>query len=339
MPGIFDLFDPPPEGQPSALEEAWTQIAGARDAATATGDPASTGGDSGGPAGEAGAAVPQGPSVDAAPPSAAPPQPATPFATIAPEERAELLLLRQALADPERARAVRQAYLGVPPAAAPPAPPAPPAPTLPEHIDPQSFEADLWRDNQALARQVAELRQQTERSTEDLRRDRWMAAANDAGERFAAKYSGRLTPTEIQAIAQIAGARGLPQALSEAYQGDVGRACTDALEFVLRQTDALLAKALTPPQAPGVQETPPAPAPGTQPLYPGQPVSQDPAALAAQAAEYRKRTLTALSAGSSPVGEAPTRTPLETRGATGRLTEASRRSLVDQMAAVLKTEG
>jgi len=158
MSSIFELFgDPALEGEggeaafdPSNLDKMLDQVIAQRPVAgrpagfeAPEGSPVpSDGEDYGTEGGGTGSATPVVPEAPPAPPPAAetPPPPADPLGNLGELERLELSQLRQALADPERALAVRRAMLGVeaPPAPVPasPAPAAAPVPTLPEEIDP-----------------------------------------------------------------------------------------------------------------------------------------------------------------------------------------------------------
>lgn len=221
-------------------------------------------------------------------------------------ERQELLAIRQAMADPERQQAVRRAYLGVgepaPVAAAPP----PPAETLPEDVDPDSFEAKLWKQNQTLMARVEELSQGVAHREAQTDAERAQEAAKRVTAAFKTRYGDRLSDAEIMAIASTAGARKLPDAFLPTTDGNIEAAMAQSLEFVLRSDDALLAKVLGQPAAtPGV--------PGHTP----------------EAAD-RQRKLTALSSAASPTGDVPTRQPL-THRPDGRLDEGSRNSLIATM--------
>jgi hypothetical protein len=223
-------------------------------------------------------------------------------------ERLELSQLRQALSDPERALAVRRAMLGVeaPPAAAVPTPAAPvaaPLPTLPEEIDPGSFEAQLWQQNQEMQRQLAEIKAGQQATTEQTEQQIIGQAARMATSNFATRYAGKLSKEEIEAVCQHAGLQKLPEAFRP-VSASWEEAMDKALEFTVRSNDGLLAKVL------GMQPVI-APAPGTE-------------------SEPRKRVLTALSSAASPSGEAAQRTPIEHRG-DGRLSEKSRLALVQEM--------
>jgi hypothetical protein len=227
-------------------------------------------------------------------------------------ERLELAQLRQALADPERALAVRRAMLGVEtpaPASTPPvlAPAAPAPPVMPDYLEPGSPEALQWQDNQDLRAEIAALRQDRAADQEQTEQDRMNAAARRATAAFTTKYGATLSQAEISAVCQHAGIRKLPEAFYTG-SGDWDRAMTEALEYVVRSDDQLLGRVLGQPPAPA------AAAAGTR----------------TPEAESRGRKLTALSSAASPSGDAPTRAPIEHRP-DGKLTEKSRLQLVQEM--------
>lgn len=245
----------------------------------------------------------------AAPPASAPVPPADPFATMSELERLEILQYRAALADPDRALAVRQAMLGLPQTVGPVAvapPVAPPAPTLPEEFEPGSAEAQLWQSNVDMQREIAELRQGQQATNQQTEQDQMNGAARRAVNAFTAKYGARLAPDEIQAIAQLAGMQKLPEALRPTVD-NWDEAMTKALDFTLRSNDALLGKVLGAPAAPPVDPT-----------------------VRTPEATQRGRQLTALSSAASPAGDSPTRAPIEHR-ADGKLSEKSRLQLVQEM--------
>lgn len=224
-------------------------------------------------------------------------------------ERAELLALRQALADPERQGAVRRAYLGVETASpAAPAPPEPPAKaTLPVEVDPDSFEAQLWRQNQALQDRLDQLTQVTTQQTQQTEAQLAQAAARKVTGEFSARYGDKLSAEEIQAVCSLAGAQKLPEAFLPTVGGNLEAAMTKSLEFVLRSNDTLLAKVLGAPPAPVA-----------------------PVGTHTPEAAGRQRKLTALSSAASPSGDVPQRQPLQHRP-DGRLDESSRASLIATM--------
>lgn len=266
------------------------------------------------------ATPPPAPAAPAAP--VAPVAPADPFADVDALERQELLALRQALADPERAARVRQAYLGLPEApvapvaaAPPPAPPA--APTLPEQFEPGSPEAELWTSNQEMRTELAALKAGRQQDQQMSQQQIINHAAATATQRFATKYGTVLSAEELQFVCQSAGYQKLPDAIYPTTvnpatgQGDWNQAMDKALEFALRSNDAIFGKVLT-----GV---------------PGAPALPGPAA-STPAANARKRSLTAVSSAASPSGEGATRTPIVSRNdGTGKMSEKSRLQLVQEL--------
>lgn len=290
---------------------------------------------------EAPPAQPLPPSAPATPPPAAPPGPTDPFAGLSEIERHELLLIHQAMRDPDRQAQVRRAYIGAPepvgyqqpPAPAPFPPvaagppvvsPTPAAPALPDDIDPQSFEAQVWHAQQEQARQLAEIRAQVTQQGLQTDQQNANAAAASAKAAFAQRYGGVLSPEEMQWVAQMAGYQGLPDIFAASDPKlTAEQAMTKALDFQMRSTDSLLVKVLGgqgAPPATGIPAPPPQP-PGSPPMvYPGQ----------TPEADARKRYLTAVSSAASPSGEAPVRTPIQHR-ADGRIDERSRMDLVKEM--------
>ena len=266
---------------------------------------------------------PETPPVPEAPapaPSDIPPPaaPADLFANLDPLERQELALLREALRDPDRQVAIRRAYLGVadPTAAVTEAPPGTPpspvasAPTLPEHIDPDSFEAQLWHAQQETNRQLSELRAGLAQQNQATEEQNAAVAAQRATQAFVAKYGDRLERTDVEWVAQTAGMQGLPAAFVSTGM-PLEEAMTRSLEFTLRSNDELLAKVLG---GGPHEEPPPAPSPGPT----------------AQETDLRKRQLSALSSAATPAGEAPVAPVIQHRE-DGKLTEQSRLDLIRQM--------
>jgi hypothetical protein len=243
-----------------------------------------------------------------------PPPPADLFASMSDLDRQELLAIRQALADPERQQAIRRAYLGVEtPVSAPPPPPA--KATLPEDVDPDSFEAKLWQQNQDLQARLDQLTQGVQQQTQQTEAERANAAARKVTADFAGRYGDKLSPEEIQAVCAQAGAQKLPEAFLPTTGGNLEAAMTKSLEFVLRSNDTLLAKVLGAPAAPPV----------------------DPNARSAASVD-RTRKLTALSSAASPGGDVPTRPPIEHRE-DGRLTEVARTNVVEELVRKMRAEG
>jgi hypothetical protein len=269
------------------------------------GETGTEGGDPGPPASVPPEAPPASPPAAETPPAV----PADPLGNLNEMERLELSQLRQALSDPERALAVRRAMLGVeaPPVTAAPTPAAPVAatPTLPEEIDPGSFEAQLWHQNQEMQRQLAEIKAGQQATTEQTEQQIIGQAARTATSNFATRYAGKLSKEEIEAVCQHAGLQKLPEAFRP-VSASWEEAMDKALEFTVRSNDGLLAKVL-----------------GMQPVI-ADPNQRSPEAMSTA------RKLTALSSAASPSGEAAQRTPIEHRG-DGRLSEKSRLALVQEM--------
>lgn len=262
-------------------------------------------------------------------PPAAPVVADDPFAAFDAERRQELMILARSLDDPERATEIRRAYLGVREQAAA-TPQAPPEPQLPEHITPQSFEADLWRQNQTLSRQIEEIRAAQSQTTEQTALERARQAANSASQRFIARYGNALSRAEIEAVHKVAGNRALPDAMIRSNGGDVEKGMYDALEFVLRSTDTLLGRVLTGPS----------PAALAAAAAPAQPAVQTPILGRTAEAMDNARLLTALSTGANPVGAPPPRAPLEVdHSGGGRMTEQSRQRLISEVVGQMRQEG
>ena len=102
----------------------------------------------------------------------------------------ELVLIRQALLDPERQAAIRRAYIGgvAEPAGAAPAPAAAPAAfspkPLPEDILPGSHEAEMWDMAQEHERQLSEIRASVSAQNQQSADDRRRSAAGRYSERM-----------------------------------------------------------------------------------------------------------------------------------------------------------
>jgi len=320
MSSIFEIFgEDGPAFDPSNLDSVLNKVLEDRpvagrpagydpDAVAGSAVPSSDGESPGTESGEPGPAASVPPEAPPAPPPVAetPPSPADPLGGLSEMERLELSQLRQALSDPERALAVRRAMLGVEaqpaPVPASPAPVAAPVPTLPEEIEPGSFEAQMWQQNQDLKAQIAEIRAGQEQNQERSEQQVIGQAARMATTNFAARYAGKLSKEEIEAVCQHAGLQKLPEAfrpVSNTWE----EAMDKALEFTVRSNDGLLAKVLG--MTPVVN-----PPPGADTIT-------------------TKRQLTALSSAASPSGEAAQRTPIEFTG--GKLSEKSRLALVQEM--------
>ena len=224
------------------------------------------------------------------------PAAADPLAALSAERRAALLALNEVLErDPVRAESVLRGLSA----------PAAQAPQLPEEIDPASFEATIWRQQQETNAKLDQLAGMTTKQQEQLVRQATATAAQQAGTAFATKYDGKLDQADVIAIAKHAGQTGIAARFAQGSD-DLVSAYDQALEHVLWTNDVWRNKVL---------EAPVAPAPGETPE-----------------AKERKRKLSALSSAASPVSGSPsTRSPLESRE-DGRLTPQSRMGLVRELA-------
>jgi hypothetical protein len=245
------------------------------------------------------------------PPVAEPPvvaPPADPLLNLPPERRQALLSLDQIMAStPGAVDKVFEALKPEPPR---------PVPTLPEHVDPDSFEATLWRQNQEILtrfdRQEAAAREAEARQSEQ---QRLTAAAGRAGVNFQARYP-QLSEAELTGLGQRAYQSGLAPALAARPGIDPTVSYEEALEATLWTDPTLRAKVGSAPAVPVAPVTGPTPE-----------------------REAAKRTLHALSSGAVPVaGPPPAKVELETR-ADGRFTPDSRGRLVDQLAGQLRASG
>jgi hypothetical protein len=232
-----------------------------------------------------------------APPAATVPAPSDPLASLTPERRAQLLALDEFLQkDPAALQRLTAPE------------PEPVAAQLPEDIDPQSFEATLWRQNQETQAQLREITNATRLQSETFAKQAAAQAAQQAGAAFAARYVGKLEEADVLAIAREAGASGIAGVLAATEEGqrDLAGAYQKALEVTMWQNEAYRSKVVG--EAPVEQ-------PGDAP-----------------AAKERKRKLTALSSAASPVsGPADKRSPLQSRD-DGRLTPQSRSQLIQEAA-------
>ena len=227
-----------------------------------------------------------------------------------PERRAALLALDQTLMSDESKRAEVFRILSGEPRVQ-----APPPPTLPEHIDPDSFEATIWKEQQATNARIAEISEHTRLQQEAFEKQRANAAAMEAGNRFAQKYAGKLDQNDILEIAKYAGTTGIAGTFTATKEGreNPTEALERALEHTLWTNESFRAKILG-------TDGPTTP-PGEQP-----------------AAQERKRKLTAVSSSASPVtGSSSTRSPLE-NDSNGRLQEKSRMQVVQDLATGLARE-
>lgn len=243
------------------------------------------------------------------PPAPVDPPPPDPWLEIPPERRAAMLALDQTvMADPDKRAKVFGILSGDSDA-----PPVPTTPSLPEHVDPDSFEAQIWRENQEIKAQLREIGTATKAQAEITMADRARVAASTAANRFQAKYS-QLSEQDVIDVARYAGQTGIASAFMTTAEAkaDPIVGYEQALEHVLWTNESFRGRVL------GTSALPPEP-PGNQP----------------EAVE-RKRKLTALSGAASPVsGPAPQRSPLE-HGVDGKLTEKSRSQLVKDAANMLR---
>ena len=256
-------------------------------------------------------------------PVAPTPTEADPFGLLPAERRAALLELdRVLIADPAKREQITRVLIGgEAPAPTAAAPAAPARPTLPPEIDPGSYEARMWEDNQALREQIAQLDQtvrgQAQRTEEQQRADFMARSAQAAAQSFAQRYHSQLDPADVMRIAQTAGNTGVAgaYAAAPAFAGNLQGAYEKAMEAVLWTEPELRSKVLAPPVVtPAATPTPTAPSPE---------------------ATSRKRNLTALSSSASPVSGPVGSPPLENRP-DGRLTDTSRRTVVEQAASALR---
>jgi hypothetical protein len=243
-------------------------------------------------------------------PASPPPVAIDPLSELPPERRAALLAIDQSLTDPVKRDAVLRALAGHPAET----PQTVAAPQLPDHVDPESFEAQLWRQQQETNRQIAEIAAVTRQQQEQSARQIAVVAAQTAGEIFEARYAGKLTKEEVAAIAHHAGSTGIAGALAAApeFQGKLQAAYDAALEHVLWSTEAYRDKVI------GV-------AASAAPIPP----------VATVESQDRKRKLTALSSAASPISGGPApRSSLESRP-DGRLTDKSRQQVVKEAATAI----
>lgn len=246
-------------------------------------------------------------------PVAEPPQfapPPDPLASLPPERRASLLALDQIMSTTPGA--VDRVY-----AALKPEPPRP-IPTIPDHVDPDSIEAQLWQQNQEILRRMDDERDQRQAAAQQAtQQTRLQSAATQAVANFRSRYPD-LNADDITAMSTHASQAGLADAFVSRPGIDPVAGFEEALEHVLWTNPSLRARVsgMAPPPAP----TPPVTGPPPQ-------------------NQENKRILHALSTGAVPVaGPPPLRAALETRS-DGRFTPESRGTLVDQLAADLRNSG
>jgi hypothetical protein len=249
-----------------------------------------------------------GEEVSTDPPPAAPPPPPDPLSSIPPERREALLALDRIVSeDPVKRAAVFGALSGDSAA-----PPQPTTPTLPPEIDPDSFEAKLWLDNQELKQQVAGIAQFTRQQAAAVEAQQSAQRATIACQNFATRYADKLTEADVREIAQWAGDRGLPAAFMGSAEAKANPIIgyEQALESALWTNEVFRARVLGAAEPEFAGDAPPA--------------------------KDRKRKLHAVGASASPVsGPAPKRSPLES-GPDGKLAENSRQALVKEFATKLR---
>ena len=267
-------------------------------------------------------ADPQAPAqgTPAGEPSLPPPVPPDPLASLSPSRREALLALDQAItADPARAARVWAAVGGDAPAVAgpPPPPTAPPAPTMPEYIEPDSIEAQLWQIGENQRQMKADLDAQRAQQAHQQALSTHATIANEAGNQAAATFHARypsLTMDDLANIARQAGqtglAAGLVQAMSggkEANKETMLSAYDRALEHVLWSTPEMRTKVI------------------------GEQTVATTASPAAPNSGETKRKLTALSGAASPVSQ-PTQRPKLESTTDGRMTGESRNRMIKELA-------
>jgi hypothetical protein len=234
-----------------------------------------------------------------------------PWLELPAERRAAILALDQTLMADETKRAKVFGILS----GDTDAPPTPTVATLPEHIDPESFEATLWREQQEQRTVLERMAEQNRAVQAETQRQSAQTAAMQAGNRFAQKYADKLTQDDILEIAKFAGMAGTAGAFANTAEAkaDPSAAFEQALEHTLWTNESFRARVLG--------TSGPVTPPGEQPE-----------------AQERKRKLSALSSSASPVsGPSPRRSPLEA-GVDGKLTEKSRQDLVKDAANMLRRQ-
>lgn len=227
---------------------------------------------------------------------------ADPLAELPADRRAAMLSIDQILTnDPAKRDAILGILTGAPAAAVA-------EPQLPEDVDPDSFEAGLWRRQQESDREIAQLREgaafQAQTAQAQTAAQHAMTAAKQFGERHP-----ELAEADVYEIARYAGNSGVAGAFVEANRRDPIGQLEQAFESVLYANETFRGKVIT----------------TAAPVVPGETTT----------AVERKRKLTALSSGASPVATGPAKSSqLESRP-DGRLTPASRQQAVAEVAAGL----
>ena len=234
-------------------------------------------------------------------PPPAPAPSADPLMELPADRRAALLALDQAIMSDESKRAAVFGILSDQPQTVP-------APALPDHIDPDSFEAKIWQEQQEMKATLQGMSAHQRDQQLAFEKQQVNTAAHQAGDLFSQKYGDRLSKDEILEIAKYAGETGVAAGFANTPEGrrNPAAAFGQALESVLWSNEVFRGKVLD--------------------TAPPKPVGEQPEA------QERKRKLKAVSGAASPVsGPSPKRPPAET-GADGRLTEKSRQDLVKELA-------
>jgi hypothetical protein len=244
---------------------------------------------------------PELPPIEPAQPTVLPPVATVdPLSELPAERRAALLALDEVMrADPSKRDAIFRTIQSVP---------EPVVEPLPEDVDPGSFEARLWREQQETRRTLSELNQRLQAQQMQSEQARAANDAQTAASSFASRYP-QLEQADVYEIARQDGASGTAGAFVAADRDNPIAALERAFEATLYSNESFRQKVIGAPVAV---------VPGNQP----------------EAVE-RKRKLTALSSAASPVAPGPTtRQALETRP-DGRLTPDSRQQAVKEVAAGL----
>ena len=245
------------------------------------------------------------PPGESAPEATPPVIAADPLGLLPPERRAALLAIDDVVQnDPAKRDRVLAALADVP---------TPPTiPTLPDDFEEGSVAARLWYEQQETRAQLAQIASGQRAQHEAFVKQSAVAAADAAGDEFAARYS-QLEPSDVAAIAKTAAESGLVAKLTTGVNPEnLKPAFAQALESALWTNEAYRAKVIgTTTQTPAV------------------------APAATSESKARKRKLTAVSSAASPTSApASKRSPLESR-VDGRLTPQSRLSVVREMASQL----
>lgn len=226
-----------------------------------------------------------------------------PLSELPPERRAAMLSLDQILTtDPAKRDAVLRVLAGEP------EPTPEPEPQLPEEIDPNSFEARMYLENLETRKAVNQIAQRMASQEQVTQAQTAADHARAAAASFSAKHP-ELEQEDVYEIARYAGNSGVAGAFVEANRAQPVAQLEQAFESVLYGNEVFRSKVI----------------PKAEAVVPGE----------APEAVERKRRLTALSSGASPVAGGSTTPPqLESRP-DGRLTPASRQQAVAQVAADL----